>query len=826
MRVDRRMFVKSITAAAVSTGLLLTSKKGWSDDRRRIFTWEDAFNRWQVSRLSMSDDGGAFALEVTRPLSAGGPFYGGNWNLDLRGDLWLVNGDFEAPRRMDSLGGGTWSSSFSPDGKRLSALTLIDPGRVGLIVWEFDSGKHQVFSDCNVDIFLSAFRTDRSEYATPTKFFEIAHHYIWLDSKSILYSDCGDARQQFMLSVSSVSPTLQAFRKHTEQGQPSVRVWSDRSPTCGAGTRLARIACDTGKVETLYEGDVRGVSLSPDRRWLAVVVATGNIPPAPDKPLKWPLRATVSNENPMVNLRLVLIDLSHTGVVHEIRGVAGVGDVAPSRLPRWSDDNERVAVPVRATYSDEPSTGDDAVWEVTVSTGEARKWSASSALDAELLAGLLTTDALNTKRVIDERPQKIRPENYSAGGQMNGGVWRCARGQLMFWNAPVLTIIDAGKNIVIPGDFSSVQPAVVGEGVARTIGIRKDGRTSVITTGGGSYTIDDLQTKSEWSLLGVRPKDSAAVYAEDSDNGTFLMVAKPGSRPRTSPLCFNTYFRDVSKPTRRMLDCAFSEGARKGLFMLPVSHKPGQRHPVVVWAYPDSVPSLDDSFSRLNNYISLVYPIQYLLTRGFAFFQAPFPIGESSKKSNIQPMKAAADAVLPWLDVLDREAEVLPGEYGFFGHSNAGYVALALEVLTRRLKAIVAWDTFPDLGLATLHSWAGNVALDCGGNVTQLNRMYYEDPNQPYVPQPSPPWMNPGKYIQNAPLFNLNRASTPLLLVEGEFDSDPREMEEVYSTLYGRGVPVELAYYWGEGHVFASPGNIHDSWVRTERFFKKWLRMS
>lgn len=62
MRVDRRMFVKSITAAAVSTGLLLTSKKGWSDDRRRIFTWEDAFNRWQVSRLSMSDDGGAFAL--------------------------------------------------------------------------------------------------------------------------------------------------------------------------------------------------------------------------------------------------------------------------------------------------------------------------------------------------------------------------------------------------------------------------------------------------------------------------------------------------------------------------------------------------------------------------------------------------------------------------------------------------------------------------------------------------------------------------------------------------------------------------------------------
>jgi dipeptidyl aminopeptidase/acylaminoacyl peptidase len=818
--------VKSIATAAVSSGTLLTSREGWSDDRRRIFTWEDAYNRWQVSRLAMSEGGEALALEVTRPLSAGGPFFGGNWNLNLRGDLWLLNSDLENPRQMDVLAGGTWSSSFSPDGKRLSALTLIDPGRVGLVVWELDSGKHQLFSECNVEIFLSTIRTARSAYAAPTRFFQMPHRYIWLDNASILYVDCGDVRQQHLLAISSVSPTLQAFRKRTEQGQPSVREWSDDSPTCGAGSRLVRIACDTGKVETLYEGDVRGASLSADRRWLAVLVAGGNVPPVPDKPMKWPLQATVTNENPMVDLKLALVDLSHPSVVHEIRGVAGVGDVAPSRLPRWSDDNERVAVPVRATYSDEPSTGNDAVWEVTVSTGEARKWTTSSALDSELLAALLTTDGLNTKRVIDARPQNVRPENYSVAGQINGGAWRCGRQQVMFWDAPVLTIIAPTKSIVIPGNFSSVQPTVAGDSLARTISVTKDGRTSIITTAEDSYRIDDLQTKPEWSLLGVRLEDSAVVYNEDSDDGTFLIVARPGSQPRTSPLHFNTYFRDVLKPTRRMLDCSFSDGARNGLLVLPVSHKPGQRHPVIVWAYPDSIPSLNDSFTSLNNYIGLVYPVQYLLTRGFAFFQAPFPIGESSKKSNIQPMTAAASAVIPWLDVLDRQPEVLPGEYGFFGHSNAGYVALSLEALTRRFKAIVAWDTFPDLDFATLHSWAGDVALDCGGSVIQTNRMYYEDPDQPYVPQPAPPWTSPAKYIQNAPLFNLNRASTPLLLVEGEFDSDPREMEEVYSTLYGRGVPVELAYYWGEGHVFTSPGNIHNSWLRTERFLKKFLRMT
>ena len=826
MRVDRRVFVKSIATAAVSSGTLLASRKGWCNDRQRMFSWEDAYNRWQVSRLAISEDGGAFALEATRPLSAGGPFFGGNWNLDLRGDLWLLNGDLETARQMDVLAGGTWSSSFSPDGNRLSALTLIDPGKVGLVVWELNSGKHQVFSECNVDIFLSTFRTAGSAYAAPTRFIQMPHRYIWLDNASILHVDCGDVRQQNLLAISSVSPTLQAFRKRTEQGQPSVREWSDHSPTCGAGSRLVRIACDTGKAETLYQGDVRGVSLSADRRWLAVIVASGNVPPVPDKPMKWPLQATVSNENPMVDLKLALVDLSHHSVVHEIRGFAGVGDVAPSRLPRWSDDNERIAVPVRATYSDEPSTGDDAVWEVTVSTGESRKWAASSALDAELIAALLTADGLNTKRVIEARPQKVRAENYGDGGQINGGAWRCARGQVMFWDAPVLTLISAEKSVVISDNFSSVQPAVVDDAVARTIAIRKDGGTSIITTGAVSYRIDDLQTKPGWSLLGVRPKDAAVLYSEDSDDGTFLMIAKHGTQPRTSPLCFNTYFRDVAKPTRRMLDCSFPDGAvRKGTFVLPVSHKAGERHPVVVWAYPNSIPSLNDSFTSLNNYINVVYPVQYLLSRGFAFFQAPFPIGKSSNISNTNPMQAAANAVLPWLDVLDRQPEVLGGEYGFFGHSNAGYVALSLEALTRRFKAIVAWDTFPDLGLG-LHSWAGDVALDCGGNVVQTDRMYYEDPSQPYAPQPAPPWTDPAKYIQNAPLFNLNRASTPLLLVEGEFDSDPLEMEEVYSTLYGRGVPVELAYYWGEDHVFASPGNMHDSWLRTERFFKKYIRMS
>jgi dipeptidyl aminopeptidase/acylaminoacyl peptidase len=71
----------------------------------------------------------------------------------------------------------------------------------------------------------------------------------------------------------------------------------------------------------------------------------------------------------------------------------------------------------------------------------------------------------------------------------------------------------------------------------------------------------------------------------------------------------------------------------------------------------------------------------------------------------------------------------------------------------------------------------------------------------------------------------MQRATTPLLLIEGEFDISPRQTEELFSILYGRGVPVELAFYWGEGHIINRPGNLKDVWERTERFFRKYLRM-
>lgn len=822
--MHRRSFLASMATTAASACVSRASGVlAAPTSKQHAFSWVDAQKRVDINQLAISKDGKNFALQVTRPLRSPGLFAESAVpypNLDLRGEIWLLNSAFASPRRLGPEARGVWLPCFSPDGRRLAALTVAAPGRVGFIVWDVASHHYKLFLNGNVEIHFANFSTACLAYAAPTSGLASPLKYVWLDATSILYVDHGPSPQQFLLAQSDLALTLRGFYESTRSGRTSVRVWNDRSETCGASGRLVRLSCETGHVEVLYEGDIRGVSVSPNGRLVAILVAMQAMPPVPNSVIHAPIGLTGIDE-PMVTLRLVLLDLADRGGAQEIDGVMATGAVPPSRLPQWNEDSTRVVVPTRTTYSDKPSTGNDAAWEVFAATRHARRWEACSALDAELLATLLSTNGLNVQPVVDQRPKTVLSADYWVG-LIKGGAWRCPSAQVLFWNAPALTLIGPSRSRTLPGGFTSVQPPVSNSGVSRTIATQADGKTLIITISADGYHMESIQAPSRWSLLGLRPDDATTIYADDTDNGTFLIVAKPDQKPRTSVLTFNTYFHNVLKPHRMMLRLPWKGGTRLGELQLPVKHKPGDRHPVIVFAYPNFEPSPDSGISRVNSSLSVTYPIQYLLANGFAFFHAPFPI---SSQDRANPMRAAAEAILPWLDVLDRQRYLMPGEHGFWGHSNAGYVALSLEALTDRFKAIVAWDTFPELGYENLHSSMLDVALNCAGNFLQGWRFFYEDPGEPYTPQPAPPWKNPSEYIRNEPLFNLNRAATPLLLVEGEFDVAPKEMEEVYSILRGRGVPVELAYYWGEAHVFGSPGNIHDSWRRTECFFNRYLRM-
>ena len=90
------------------------------------------------------------------------------------------------------------------------------------------------------------------------------------------------------------------------------------------------------------------------------------------------------------------------------------------------------------------------------------------------------------------------------------------------------------------------------------------------------------------------------------------------------------------------------------------------------------------------------------------------------------------------------------------------------------------------------------------------------------------PWEFPSRYLENSPIFYLNRVETPLLIVHGAEDTTvvPSLADEVFVGLRRLGKEVEYAKYKGEGHspIDWSYANQKDFCNRMIAWFDKYLK--
>ncbi|WP_202839120.1 alpha/beta hydrolase family protein [Luteimonas saliphila] len=477
------------------------------------------------------------------------------------------------------------------------------------------------------------------------------------------------------------------------------------------------------------------------------------------------------------------------------------------------------------SYSSLPSTGDDACWEVDIATRSVRHWSALSVADAEYIAALVAaTPAADVDAVVNGRQALADPPMGMGGGQVMARAWMLAPGLVSSWAGETLSLAQGSEVRVLSDACATVaSPVAMRNGGQLIVVTRKDGRFEAIRVHDGQHRVHTLEMPATASLLSATV-DGRVWCRLDANDGSWLYVAGRDASDVTSPLVLNRHLAEIRRPRAREVERTSSDGKRlTGVLMTPTSTPAGTRSPVILWAYPNSVPRLDGWLSRLNDDSAITYPFQYLLAQGFAVFQAPLPMLD--RPDAAEPLDYVSGLILPWLGVLDQQPEVQAGQYGFWGHSDAGYVALALLATTDRFKAIAAASTFPDLAATLYSARLPFQTLDCAAHLIQTDRWYYEADTQRYRVGGSL-WRNTERFVRNSALFRLEHATTPTLLMVGEYDAVPRSMEQVYSVLHGKGVPVELAYYWGEGHMISSPENLHDLWTRSEQFFRRNLWLS
>ena len=202
--------------------------------------------------------------------------------------------------------------------------------------------------------------------------------------------------------------------------------------------------------------------------------------------------------------------------------------------------------------------------------------------------------------------------------------------------------------------------------------------------------------------------------------------------------------------------------------------------------------------------------LHLLTTRGYAVLLPDVPLRLGS------PMTDMPGAVLPGIDKAIALGIADPDRLGITGHSYGGYSTLSMIVQSTRFKAAV--DSAGPGNLVSLYGTLqpGGEAGMIGWSETGQGRMG------------GTPWEQRDRYIDNSPIFYLDRVQTPLLIVQGGLDRTvpPSQADEVFVALRRLGKPVVYARYEGEEHWQGTWGhaNVVDYWTRVIGWFDRYLK--
>lgn len=259
----------------------------------------------------------------------------------------------------------------------------------------------------------------------------------------------------------------------------------------------------------------------------------------------------------------------------------------------------------------------------------------------------------------------------------------------------------------------------------------------------------------------------------------------------------------------RILDYYSIDGEHlHGALLLPANYMAGSRYPLIVDPYGGSFRS--NSVFRFGLSGAGVENLQILATRGYAVLLPDTPIHTNS------PMSEIMKTVIPAVDRAIELGIADPARLGIMGHSYGGYSTLSVIVQSTRFKAAVdsagPGDLISDYGIMDAKGgtfgvgWAETGQGKMGGT----------------------PWQFRDRYIENSPIFYLDRVQTPVLIIQGGLDSTVphQQAEEVFVGLRRLGKEVTYANYAGEDHWEGTWGlaNATDYWSRVMAWFDQHLK--
>jgi len=367
--------------------------------------------------------------------------------------------------------------------------------------------------------------------------------------------------------------------------------------------------------------------------------------------------------------------------------------------------------------------------------------------------------------------------------QENNLLWMSDRGR----STIVLTHDDAGKQ----DGFYRIDLAT--------------GQSTKLLEKGQCYTCANSEPRVSVQRDGL----AAVFFAEDAGHDNDLWITDPSFRNPQRLTHLNSQFDRYKMGTPRLVRWFSDDGQMlSGALLLPANYQEGKRYPLIVWVYGGG--SESNHFDHFGLEGSGPFNMQLFATRDYAVLtpDSPQQLGT--------PMIDLAKTVLPAVSKIIEMGIADPDRLGVMGHSNGGYSTLGLIVQTTRFKAALEAD-----GMADLLGEYGE--MDSSGTAFGTSNL---ERGQDALG--GTPWEVRERYIENSPVFYLDRVETPLMIVHGSKDTAVAQFlgDEIFVDLRRLGKEVEYAKYQGEEHSpnYWSFANQVDFCDRMVAWFDRFLK--
>ncbi len=243
-----------------------------------------------------------------------------------------------------------------------------------------------------------------------------------------------------------------------------------------------------------------------------------------------------------------------------------------------------------------------------------------------------------------------------------------------------------------------------------------------------------------------------------------------------------------------------------GMLVKPENFDPTKKYPLLVNFYERSSDRLNSHRAPSPGRSSINY--SFYTSRGYVIFNPDIVYREG------YPGESAYNCVIPGITSLIEKGFIDKENIGVQGHSWGGYQIAYLVTKTDIFKAAESGAPVPNMisAYGGIRWWTG------------LSRQFQYEHTQSRIG--GTPWEYPARYIENSPIFTIDKINTPLLIMHNDADGHVPWYQgiEFFTALRRLGKPSWFLNYNGEPHWPLKLQNRKDFNIRMAQFFDYYLK--